>query len=91
MVPSTPSNVNRTPSLDSEQCGSDEEPPWRTSSIPFECFPDIGGLAGCRKRQVSEGVLERAAQLISNARSEGTNPIMNRPGRNLIAGVVRGK
>ena len=72
MVPSTPSNVNRTPSFDSKQDGFAEEPTGRTSPTPFECFPDIGGLAGFRKRLVSEGVSKRSAQLISNARSEGT-------------------
>ena len=72
MVPSTPSSVNRTPSLDSKQEGSAEESTGRTSPTPFECFPDIRGLAGFRKRLVSEGVPKRAAQLISNARSEGT-------------------
>ena len=72
MVPSTPSNVNRTPSFDSKQDGFAEEPTGRTSPTPFECFPAIGGLADFRKRLVSEGVSKRAAQLISNARSEGT-------------------
>ena len=42
MVPSTPSNGNRTPSLDSKQCGSAEEPTGRTSYTPFECFPAMG-------------------------------------------------
>ena len=71
MVPSTSSNVNRTPSFDSKQEGFAEEPTGRTPSTHFECFPGIGGLAGFRKRLVS-GVSKRAAQLISNARSEGT-------------------
>ena len=71
------------------QTSKDSFGPRRQSpSFSSELNSEVSGMAGVRKNLSSEGISERAIDLISNSRRQVLSQIMNRPGESGLAGVM---
>ena len=92
LVPDFVENGNFRPIPFTQTSKDSFEPRRQNPSFSSELNSEVSGMAGVRKNLSSEGISERAIDLISNSRRQGSQfSIMNRPGESGLAGVMGNK
>ena len=92
LVPDFVENGNCRPIPFTQTSKDSFEPRRQNPSFSSELNSEVSGMAGVRKNLSSEGISERAIDLISNSRRQGSQfSIMNRPGESGLAGVMGNK